>query len=359
VKILINATSARLGGGITVLRNLLPALLAGSSHSYTVVSRPEVARQIDPRDPRMRFETLTPRARPLWEQLALPLRRCDALFSPANVAVFGATAPQVLMFQNALPFDRSVLRRADPRRRLRLSALRALGIASAHKARRIVFLSEQARALTLPHLHVPPERTSVVHLGRDPAFQPCEPPAPGARALCVSQLYFYKNIVELIAAFALAAPQLPPGAALDIAGAMPEPAYAREVKRQIARLGLEARVRLLGDVPHGELARLYARARLFLFPSTCESFPNILLEALSCGAPSIVSRLGPMREIAGDAAEYVDPFDPPQMALQIAALWQDDARRAELRQRAVARAARFSWASTAAGILRALEEATS
>ena len=356
MKILINATSARLGGGITVLRNLLPALLAGSSHSYSVVSRPEVALQIDPRDPRMRFETIAPRARPLWEQLALPLRRCDALFSPANVAVFGATAPQVLMFQNAAPFDRSVLRRADPRRRLRLSALRALGIASAHKARRIVFLSEQARALTLPHLHVPPERTSVVHLGRDPAFQPG---VPGPRALCVSQLYFYKNIVELIAAFALAVPQLPPDAGLDIAGAMPEPAYAREVKGQIARLGLEERVRLLGDVPHGELPALYARARLFLFPSTCESFPNILLEALSCGAPSIVSRLGPMQEIAGDAAEYVDPFDPPAMALLIAALWQDDARRAELRQRAIARSARFSWARTAAGILRALEEAAS
>lgn len=352
MKVLINATSARLGGGITVLRNLLPALLARSPHEFAVVARPEVAGVIDPRDPRMRFETVSPRARPLWEQLSLPFRRCDVLLSPANVAIFGAAVPQVLMFQNAAPFDREVLRRAGAGRRVRLEALRALGIASAHRVRRIVFLSEQARALTLPHLHVPAGRTSVVHLGRDTAFEPGE---PGARALCVSQLYFYKNIVELIAAFGLA--DLPAGAGLDIAGAMPEPAYAREVRAEIARRGLDGRVRLLGEVPHAQLAALYARARLFLFPSTCESFPNILLEALSCGAPSIVSRLGPMREIAGDAAEYVDPFDRAEMAARISALWQDGPRRAELRRLAIVRSARFSWSDTADGILRALEEA--
>ena len=352
MRVLVNASSARLGGGITVLRNLLPALLSRSPHHYTVLARPEIAAQLDPRHQRMRLEPVAPRARPLWEQLALPLRRCDVLFSPANVAVFGAAAPQVLMFQNAAPFDRSVVRRAGPRARLRLQALRALGIASAHKARRIVFLSEQARALTLPHLRVAAERTSVVHLGRDDRFQPG---VPGARALCVSQLYFYKNILELLEAFALA--RLPPGAGLDLAGAMPEPGYARAVRARIARLGLGDRVRLLGEVPHAELAGLYAGARLFLFPSTCESFPNILLEALACGAPSIVSRLGPMREIAGDAAEYVDPFDIEEMAARISALWQDGPRRAELRRLSIERSARFSWAATADGIVQALEEA--
>ena len=357
MRVLVNATSARLGGGITVLRHLLPALLARSPHQYTVVARPGLAAQLDPGDARMRIEAVSARARPLWEQLALPLRRCDLLFSPANVAVFGAAAPQVLLFQNAAPFDAAVVRRAAAGPRLRLQALRALGIASAHRARRSVFLSEQARALTLPQLRLAPERTSVVHLGRDPAFAAAAPGDAGPRALCVSQLYFYKNIVELVTAFALALPSLPPDAGLDLAGAMPEPAYARAVRAEIARRGVGGRVRLLGEVPHADLPALYGRARLFLFPSTCESFPNILLEALSCGAPSIVSRLGPMREIAGDAAEYVDPFDPPGMAARIVALWQDAPRREELRRRALERSARFTWAAAADGILRAFEEA--
>ena len=59
VHVLINATSARLGGGITVLRNLLPALCAqdGGRHRYSVVARPEARPQLDPGDRRIRFAT--------------------------------------------------------------------------------------------------------------------------------------------------------------------------------------------------------------------------------------------------------------------------------------------------------------
>ena len=356
MNVLINATSAVIGGGVTVLRQLLPALLQADEgrHRYLVAARAEVAVEIDPQDRRVTFEIPRLLSRPLWEQVSLPRLPCDVLFSPANVASFASRAPQVLLFQNAAPFDKEVRERADGPGRLRLEALRGLGIASAQRASRVVFLSEQARALTLPQLFIAPGKTSVVQLGSDPSF------APGAGdgdALCVSQLYFYKNIVELIEAFALALPQLPADARLAIAGAQPEPAYTARIKATIARLGVGDRVRLLGNVLRHDLPALYAKARLFLFPSTCESFPNILLEALASGLPSIVSKRGPMEEIAGDAAVYVDPFDVPGMAAEIVRLWQDEPARAELRRRAIKRSARFSWLDTGKGILRALEEA--
>jgi glycosyltransferase involved in cell wall biosynthesis len=64
-----------------------------------------------------------------------------------------------------------------------------------------------------------------------------------------------------------------------------------------------------------------------------------------------------MQEIAGEAAVYVDPFAPTEIAAQIVRLWQDGDARAVLRRRGIARAAQFSWAKTAQGMLRALEEA--
>ena len=123
--ILINATSARLGGGITVLRNLLPALCAedAGQHRYTVVARESVRARLDPGHPRVRMVTpplgVPILGRVVFEQLALPLQaafgRADLLFSPANLATFAAPVPQVLMVQNFYPFDRDAVCRSTPR----------------------------------------------------------------------------------------------------------------------------------------------------------------------------------------------------------------------------------------------------
>ena len=359
MNVLINATSARLGGGITVLRHLLPALLREDkgAHRYTVAARAEVARIVDPQGDRLRFFTPLAAgetfARVLWEQGALPFRKADVLLSVGNVGMLAGRTPQVLLFQNAAPFDAQVRSRASWRARGRLEALRALGIASARRAERVVFLSESARELLLPQLGIPRERTRVVYLGHDPIFRP-NGAAEDSSVLCVSQLYFYKNIVELLRGFALA--QLP-GARLDVAGAQPDEPYSRAVREEIARLGLSQSVRLLGAVPYEDLPKLYASARVFAFPSTCESFPNILVEALAAGAPVACSRLGPMPEICGDAARYFDPFDPEEIAARLRELWQDAAARSELRRKGPLRAAQFTWAEAARGLLQALAEA--
>ena len=77
--ILINAISARLGGGITVMRNLLPALVQadGQRHQYSVIVRPEICGQIDPHHPRIRMLPQkiggNPFMRLLWEN---PLCLC-------------------------------------------------------------------------------------------------------------------------------------------------------------------------------------------------------------------------------------------------------------------------------------------
>ena len=374
LRIFVNATSARLGGGITVLQNLLPALgaLDGGLHSWTVAARPQLAARIDPGLARIRL--ISPRGaqgalRPLWEQAALPTlaRTADVIFAPAGVASLAARRPQVLMLQNLAPFDEGVLRRAPARKKVRLLLLRELAIRSARRAKTVLFISEYAKAAILPQLGIDPARARTVYLGRDPAFTP----AAAARAprvllrlgiarpylLCVSDFYFYKNLVELVVGFARARRSLFPEAMLVLAGAESDRAYARRVRETASREGVSDRVRFLGLVDYADLPPLYAASSLFLFPSTCESFPNILVEALASGAPTLSSRAGPMPELAGAGAEYFDPFDPDDIAACIGRACGDGAARAALASRGVARAARYSWKTTAAGVLSALEEA--
>ncbi|MBS2027849.1 MAG: glycosyltransferase family 4 protein [Deltaproteobacteria bacterium] len=378
MKVLINALSARLGGGITVLRNLMPALadVDGGAHEYTVLGRAETRESF-------RFDsshvtvTTSPFAersgatRLGWEQLVLPtqlaLDQADVLFSPANLAVLACPKPQVLMFQNMAPFDDDVLARTDGSRRLRLRALRTLGDVSARAADRVVFISDFARREISSQLRIPASKCSRAYLGRDPAFTPAAKgsAAPileklgvrGRYLLSVSQFYHYKNFTELVVGFARALPGLPSDVKLVIAGAEHERDYADAVRATIARERVGDRVVLAGQVPYAQLPGLYASAELFLFPSTCENFPNILVEGLASGVPTLSSGLGPMPEIAGEGAMYFDPFTPDEIAALILRHWHDSSASRALAERGIAQAARYSWQATARALLTAFEEA--
>jgi len=125
----------------------------------------------------------------------------------------------------------------------------------------------------------------------------------------------------------------------------------------IRREALEERVRLLGQIPYDELPPLYAAASMFLFPSTCENFPNILVEAMASGVPTLASRLGSMPEIAGEGADYFDPFNADDIADRIGRCWNDDAARTSLTVRGIRQSQQYSWDDTARALLSILEGA--
>ena len=52
-----------------------------------------------------------------------------------------------------------------------------------------------------------------------------------------------------------------------------------------------------GYLSGGELARAFASADIFVFPSTTDTFGNVVLEAMASGLPAIVSDTGGPREL--------------------------------------------------------------
>lgn len=66
-------------------------------------------------------------------------------------------------------------------------------------------------------------------------------------------------------------------------------------------------LRFLGRVTDDELAVLYGEAKAFVFPSLDEGFGLPILEAYYHGVPVVTSNIGAMPEVAGNAAELVDP----------------------------------------------------
>jgi glycosyltransferase involved in cell wall biosynthesis len=114
------------------------------------------------------------------------------------------------------------------------------------------------------------------------------------------------------------------------------------------------RVEWLGFVQDSELARLYRGARCVAYVPLYEGFGLPVLEALACGAPVVAARNEAAEEVAGNAAVLVDPLDPDAIAAGIA---EASARRDELRQLGLERAAAFSWAEAARATVEVYREA--
>jgi glycosyltransferase involved in cell wall biosynthesis len=97
---------------------------------------------------------------------------------------------------------------------------------------------------------------------------------------------------------------------------------------------------------HGEdLARAYASADVFVFPSTTDTFGNVVLEAQAAGLPAIVSDRGGPQEIVlpGRSGLVVDTADPAALTAAMVRLHAEPALLAEMSARAVANARRHSW----------------
>jgi len=102
-----------------------------------------------------------------------------------------------------------------------------------------------------------------------------------------------------------------------------------------------------GGLTRRELAWLYTRAAVFVFPSIYEGFGLPVLEAMAAGAPVVTSDRAALPESAGDAALLVDPTNVDMIGDAVLRLLDDEALRGELIARGRDRAVGFTWENTA------------
>ncbi len=77
-----------------------------------------------------------------------------------------------------------------------------------------------------------------------------------------------------------------------------------------------------------ELAALYAAADVFVLPSLQENLPNTIIEALACGVPAVGFDVGGIGELIEHqrSGALAQPYDPRDLAQQIAWVLADDDR---------------------------------
>ncbi len=195
----------------------------------------------------------------------------------------------------------------------------------------------------------------VVYLGRDSTFNAGisageREAAMEALRICGEYILFVgtieprKNVRNLILAFSILSREYP-GLRLVIAGK--KGWYYKEVFELVEELGLRGSVIFTGFIDEKIKPGLISGARLFVYPSIYEGFGIPVLEALSCGVPTVTSRVSSMPEVAGSAAEFADPYSPDDIYSVMKKVLSDEGLYRRMKKESVIQAAKFDWNSTA------------
>ena len=335
IRIGIDATNIRIGGGITHLLEFLDAIepeamqiqeivIWGGQATLNALPNQPWIKKVNPGS---LDRGLLRRA--LWQIFSLSnaVRRaqCDILFIPGGSYV-GNFHPVVSMSQNLFPFEWTMIRRTGySLRALKFILLRWSQSITFRRSDGVIFLTEYAKQAVLKVTGPLKGKQIVVAHGLNPRFeyQPKEQRLIESysvenpyRLLYVSTVDVYKNQQELIAAVNTLRSQGYP-LALTLIGPNEPSAFTEFLKAQQLADPRAEWLEYLGALPYKSLNLEYQRADLGVFASRCETFGMTVLEKMSVGLPIACSGESSMHEVLGDAGIYFDPQNPNSIASAI------------------------------------------
>lgn len=216
---------------------------------------------------------------------------------------------------------------------------------SIFEADQVVTVSAAIKSEMAQFGYAEPDRVTVVHHGpghlSEVSAGELPQEAPRHFALHVGTLEPRKNILMLLDAWRQLRRNLPEAPDLVFCGRFGW--KAESIQREMGRARREGWVHHLGYVSEEELAALYAKASLVVFPSLYEGFGLPAVEAFWAGTPLVCSSIAALREVAGDAALYAPADRPDLFAEQVEQLLGSQEIRARLKAAGRERARHLSW----------------
>lgn len=195
---------------------------------------------------------------------------------------------------------------------------------SLERAHRIIAVSNFTKKELIELFNVPEKKIAVIYEGVRAVNVQGQALKKGDYILCVSTVEPRKNIEGLIKAAHLC------NVKLVVAGQ----------KGWLVNIKPQDNVIFTGYVKEEELHVLYRNARAFVFPSFYEGFGLPPLEAMAYGVPVVSTRF----EALGDAARFVEPRDPEDIARGIKEVLEEPS---VWIKKGFEQVKKFSWEKTA------------
>lgn len=361
MQLCIDASNIRAGGGVAHLAGLLGTVdsreygfrevvvWAGSATLARLEERPWLHKVRVPL-----LDRSLP-ARLYWQRVLLDrsVRQAkgDLLFIPGGLYV-GFFRPFVTMSQNLIPFQWSEMKRYGLSGMFFRNLLLCWAQTRTFRAcDGLIFLTRYARDVVMERIGTIRGRTTIIPHGVDQRFLRTPRPQKEAmdfsfqrpfRLLYVSSIDMYKhpwNVVEAVARLRRSGYPVQ----LDLIGAA-YPAALRRLRRTLSLCDRQGDyIRYHGKIPYSDLFPWYHQANLFIFASSCETFGQIVTEAMAAGLAIACSAKGPMKELLADTGEYFNPEEPSDIAAALKKMIDAPALRAQKAQAAYSRVQAYSW----------------
>jgi glycosyltransferase involved in cell wall biosynthesis len=277
-------------------------------------------------------------------------KKCSVVFVPGGTFL-GNFTPFVTMSQNMLPFEfKEASRFKSISVKLRFLILFFLQSFTFKRANGIVFLTNYAfnfiskkiklndkKNIIIPHgiskefLNHPKNQIDIENYSKENPF----------KILYISIVTAYKhqwNVAEAV----LKLHQEGFPIQLNLIG----PYTNESISKLSVFLQKKENVKVinyLGSIPHEELSNFYKEADIFVFASTCENMPIILIEAMTAGLPIACSEKQPMPEVLEDAGIYFDATNSESIYNGIKQLLLDSNQRQIIATKAFEKTKNYTW----------------
>lgn len=183
---------------------------------------------------------------------------------------------------------------------------------------------------TLKFEGIDPQRITHIYPGIDlKSFKPPSPLPPndsnGFHILFVGKLVSWKGCYTLLYATKLLKDRIP-GLRITLIG---RGAQRDGLERAATLLGIADRISLPGFFPYDEMPNFYTQADVFVLPALpainlAEQFGFVVAEAMACGLPTVVSRVGGLPEVVDNNADLLfTPGDYHELAERLLAIYEN------------------------------------
>ena len=279
----------------------------------------------------------------------------DILWSP-----FGTYSskkfPYVSMSRNMLVFDLKEQNRFDFFSKIKFTLLRYKQENSFKNANGLIFLSKYAQEFICNEINLANKNMKIIHHGIGEDFK--------------GKLKVQKSLSE----YSIEKPY----EFLYVSSIWPYKHHKNVVKSvsNLRKMGYPIILRIVGDNDHlisgeilktsigeedpfstfifwkqgvalDEIANYYKKSDGFIFASTCENMPNILLEAMSSGMPILCSNYEPMPEFLRDGGLYFDPTNIDDLTLKLMQFLTNLKMRTELSELSINYSNFYNWSNCA------------
>jgi len=364
--------SARHGMDVVAMELIRQFQQMDNAHQFILFARNGPGRSCIGPSANLKVELLKGFSYGDWEQYSLPkaLKKYapDLIHCTANTAPVRCPLPLVLTLHDIIflknkEFGGSAYQNFGNLYR-RWVVPKVAGLAKA-----IITVSETEKKSIVEHCRIDPEKVRVIYNGVDTRFSPDLPMSaqkefraiyglPQNYILHLGNTAPKKNTPGVIRSYLHYCSSV--GYPLPIVIADYPLSLLKKILEKEGMAEMAKHFILPGYIPVEKMPLLYRGAALFLYPSLQESFGLPVLEAMAVGVPAVVADIPALREIAGDAAVFTDPYDIKKIAAAMEVVLRRSVQEQyEAQKKGLARASQFSWKNSADTLVKLYEQVLS